>query len=85
MGKFHDYYEGQLNDYREQTLNMHKEAHKYKRSYMRMMDDFSSMKTQLADMAKRVKEIALLYKSKCQKLDVMQKKNNNLLSMIQTL
>lgn len=47
-----------------------------------MIDDYQHMKVQVSEMAKKVKQIALLYKAKCDKFDKLKKFNNNLINTL---
>jgi len=50
-----------------------------------MIEDYQHMKIQVSEMAKKVRQIALLYKAKCEKFDKLKKFSNNLMNTLQGL
>jgi len=63
---------------------MYKESQNYKRSYDKLLTDFNQLKVTTEEISKRLKEVTLLYKQKCSRVDFLEKTVNNLQSVIQT-
>eukprot|EP00347_Sterkiella_histriomuscorum_P022910 403336695 len=85
LGRFHDHYETQVQDYRESTLKMFKESQNYKRSYERLRKDFEALQTKTSKIGQQLQELTIMYKQKCSRVDFLERTNNNLQGIIQTL